>query len=160
MNKRVIIPVMAREPVTWYKNHLAGEQTMHWKLKDVRFLNDVISLFFLPHCGVCHPAKCFCNVTISLKRAHYVNYDSLTTVLQVTWERGISFVIVCVFYFQIWLLRADYELARKSISAVQQTRNKTVQGSEGLSSGTATAASHGKKHERITPETDRTTNEQ
>ena len=39
---------------------------MHWELKDIRFLNDVISLFFLPHCGVCHPAKCFCNVTISV----------------------------------------------------------------------------------------------
>ena len=62
---------MAREPVTWYKNHLAGGQTMHWELKDVRFLNDVISLFFLPHCGVCHPAKCFCSVTISLQRTHY-----------------------------------------------------------------------------------------
>ena len=38
---------MARESVTWYKNHLAGGQTMHWELKDIRFLNDVISLFFL-----------------------------------------------------------------------------------------------------------------
>ena len=60
--------------------------------------------------------------------AHYVNYDSLTTVLQVTSERGISFVIVCVFYFQTWLLRPDYELVRKSISVVQQTKNKTGQG--------------------------------
>ena len=71
MNRRVIIPVMARESVTWYKNHLAGGQTMHWELKDIRFLNDVISLLFLPHCGVCHPAKCFWNVTISVQRTHY-----------------------------------------------------------------------------------------
>ena len=35
VNKRVIIPVMTREPVTWYKNHLAGGQTMHWELKDI-----------------------------------------------------------------------------------------------------------------------------
>ena len=71
MNRRVIIPVMARESVTWYKNHLAGGQTMHWELKDIRFLNDVISLFFLPHCGVFHPAKCFWNVTISVQRTPY-----------------------------------------------------------------------------------------
>ena len=78
---------------------------MQW----ISFLNDVISLFFLPQCVVCHPAKCFCNVTISLQRAHYGNNDSLWTVLQVTSKRGISFVIFCVFYFQIWPLRADCE---------------------------------------------------
>ena len=75
LNRRVIIPVMDREPVTWYKNQLAGGQTMQW----ISFLNDVISLFFLPQCIVCHPAKCFCNVTISLQRAPYGNYDSLST---------------------------------------------------------------------------------
>ena len=114
---------------------------MRW----ISFLNYVISLFFLPHCGVCHPAKCFCNVTTSLQRTHYGNYDSLTTLLQVTSERGTSFVAVCVFYFQIWPLREDYELVRKSISAVQQTRSKTVQGSEGRSSMTATTARHRQK---------------
>ena len=114
------------------KNHLAGGQTMQW----ISFLNDVISLFFLPQ------VRRFCNVTIWEER---ICYDSLTTVLQVTSEREISFVIVCVFYFQIWLLRADYELVRKSISVVQQTKNKTVQGSEGQSSGTATTARHRQK---------------
>ena len=30
VNRRVIIPIMAREPITWYKNHFAGGQTMQW----------------------------------------------------------------------------------------------------------------------------------
>ena len=66
---------------------------MQW----ISFLNDVISLFFLPQCVVCHPAKCFCNVTTSKQRTHYGNYDSLTTVLQVTSETGICGCLCLLF---------------------------------------------------------------
>ena len=48
---------------------------MRWELKYIKFLNDVISLFFLPHCGVCRPAKCSCNVAISLQKTHYSIVD-------------------------------------------------------------------------------------
>ena len=38
------------------------------KRKDISYLNDVISLFFLPLCVVCHPARCFFYyATISFK---------------------------------------------------------------------------------------------
>ena len=154
MNRRVIIPVMARELITWYKNHLAVGQTMQW----ISFLNDVISLFFLPQCVVCHPAKCFYNVTISLQRAHYGNYDSLST----KWPQKGEFHL---WLFVSFISRYGFsgQTANSSGSQYQPyNKPKTKQYKDRRASprGQQQQQDMGKKHGRKTPETDRTTNEQ
>ena len=147
---------MAREPITWYKNHLAGGQTMQW----ISFFNDVISLFFLPQCVVCHPAKCFCNVTISLRRTHYGNYDSLSTVLQVTSNRGISFVIFCVFISRYGFSGQTANSSGSQYQPYNKPKTKQYKDRRDSPRGQQQQQDIGKKHGRKTPETDRTTNEQ
>ena len=58
-----------KNTVTCYKKqHLAGWQRSSetLKRKDIGFLNDVISLFFLPLCVVFHPTRCFLNHVTSV----------------------------------------------------------------------------------------------